>query len=124
MAMSQRLAARSGPDVIQEPSSIAPPRRLMAESLGSAGDALLAAGRQLMQDAQPTMADCPFDSTPLPLAPHEIGADPHMMSVYIHQSLVNCLLWGLYRSGTLQATIEVRFAHMLGTACECRLLVS
>lgn len=32
----------------------------------------------------------------------EIGADSHQTSLYLHESVVNCMLWGLYRSNLLK----------------------
>lgn len=37
---------------------------------------------------------CPYDASTLPLGPPEIGSDPHMTSLYLHQSIINCVAWG------------------------------
>lgn len=48
------------------------------------------------------MAPCPFAATPLPLSAEDIGSDSHMTSIYLHESVVNCMLWGLFRGNALQ----------------------
>lgn len=52
------------------------------------------------------MLRCPFDTSPLPLPGHAIGDDPAMVSIYLHESTANCLLWGLYRTGRLAFTLK------------------
>eukprot|EP00197_Chlamydomonas_leiostraca_P014615 CAMPEP_0202865826 /NCGR_PEP_ID=MMETSP1391-20130828/6456_1 /ASSEMBLY_ACC=CAM_ASM_000867 /TAXON_ID=1034604 /ORGANISM="Chlamydomonas leiostraca, Strain SAG 11-49" /LENGTH=620 /DNA_ID=CAMNT_0049545707 /DNA_START=18 /DNA_END=1880 /DNA_ORIENTATION=+ len=48
---------------------------------------------------------CPFEATALPLGAPEIAADPHMVTLFLHHSIINCMAWGLYRGGTLQISI-------------------
>ena len=45
------------------------------------------------------MLRCPFGTSPLPLPGQAIGEDPRMVSIYLHEATLNCLLWGLYSSG-------------------------
>lgn len=47
------------------------------------------------------MSRCPFETSPLPLTAADIGSEPSMTSIYVHEATVNCLLWGLYNSGKL-----------------------
>jgi len=53
-----------------------------------------------------TGSACPFPATPLTWSPAEIGGDPHMFSVYLHQSIPNCILWGMFRAGLLQTSVQ------------------
>jgi len=52
------------------------------------------------------MQQCPFDVTPLPLSPQQVGAESHMLSIYLHHSVANCMLWGLYNAGSLQIVVQ------------------
>ncbi|KAF5840860.1 bactericidal permeability-increasing protein [Dunaliella salina] len=52
------------------------------------------------------MQQCPFDVTPLPLSPQQVGAESHMLSIYLHHSVANCMLWGLYNAGSLQMVVK------------------
>ncbi len=47
------------------------------------------------------MSRCPFETSPLPLTAADIGSEPAMTSIYVHEATANCLLWGLYNSGKL-----------------------
>lgn len=58
--------------------------------------------RQHLKSARGAMAPCPFAATPLPLTTEQVAADGHMTSIYLHESMVNCMAWGLYRSGALK----------------------
>jgi len=49
---------------------------------------------------------CPFASSAFPLPTDAVSADTHMASIYLHESIINCMLWGLYRSETLKFTLE------------------
>lgn len=48
---------------------------------------------------------CPFEASPLPIPTDAIAADSHMLSLYLHQSIINCMAWGLYRGGMLQYSL-------------------
>eukprot|EP00798_Chlamydomonas_sp_ICE-L_P027422 gene27421-4717_t len=48
---------------------------------------------------------CPFDPSPLPFAPEAIAQEARMVSLYVHENMVNCLAWGLYRAGLLKQSI-------------------
>lgn len=49
---------------------------------------------------------CPYSATPLPLSSEDIAADSHMTSIYLHESVINCMLWGLYNSDTMRYTLQ------------------
>ena len=52
-------------------------------------------------------AACPFPAIPMPLAPVDIGRDPRMVSVYAHESVLNCVAWGLFHAGALKTSVKV-----------------
>lgn len=56
--------------------------------------------QQLQQSA------CPFPASDLPLSPAEIGGDANMFSLYIHEAIPNCILWGLFNTGALHQTVQ------------------
>ncbi len=51
---------------------------------------------------------CPFPATPLPLTPAQIGGDDRMVSVFAHESVLNCVGWGLFHAGALKTSVKVR----------------
>ncbi|KAI8463303.1 MAG: hypothetical protein J3K34DRAFT_527110 [Monoraphidium minutum] len=51
-------------------------------------------------------AACPFPATPLPLPPAAIGGEPHMVSLYAHESVLNCVSWALFHAGALTTRVE------------------
>lgn len=51
---------------------------------------------------------CPFDASPLRLTPGEIGSEGRMVSLYAHESVVNCVGWALFRAGALKTTAKAR----------------
>eukprot|EP00878_Enallax_costatus_P011356 GHUV01011859.1.p1 GENE.GHUV01011859.1~~GHUV01011859.1.p1 ORF type:complete len:290 (+),score=78.37 GHUV01011859.1:204-1073(+) len=66
-------------------------------------------GRFLPQQQTPQQllqAACPFPAGELPLTPAEIGGDANMFSLYIHEAIPNCILWGLYNAGALHQTVQ------------------
>jgi hypothetical protein len=52
------------------------------------------------------MVPCPFSAAPLPLSEGEIGSDGRMVSIYLHESVANCMLWGLAQSKALSISIQ------------------
>ncbi|KXZ52312.1 hypothetical protein GPECTOR_10g944 [Gonium pectorale] len=52
------------------------------------------------------MTKCPFEAGPLPIDGDVIAADGRMISIYVHESTANCLLWGLYNSGKLTFSLR------------------
>ena len=52
------------------------------------------------------MQQCPFVVSPLPLSPQQVGAEQHMLTIYLHHSVLNCMLWGLYHAGTLRYSVQ------------------
>lgn len=53
-------------------------------------------------------AACPFPAAPLPLTPAQIGGEARMVSLYAHESVLNCVAWGLHRAGALKTAVKVR----------------
>eukprot|EP01026_Neomeris_dumetosa_P052394 TRINITY_DN46338_c0_g1_i2.p1 TRINITY_DN46338_c0_g1~~TRINITY_DN46338_c0_g1_i2.p1 ORF type:complete len:626 (-),score=52.48 TRINITY_DN46338_c0_g1_i2:780-2522(-) len=49
---------------------------------------------------------CPYKTKNLQLSTEEIAEDQHMMTIFGHQSVVNCLLWSLQQSHSLDATVK------------------
>ncbi|GBF96808.1 hypothetical protein Rsub_09664 [Raphidocelis subcapitata] len=49
---------------------------------------------------------CPFPSTPLPLTPAQIGGEVRMASLYAHDSVLNCVAWGLFHAGALKTRLQ------------------
>jgi len=60
---------------------------------------------QAMQGLRSGASKCPYDSSPLPLGSDAIALDPHMLTLYVHDSLINCMTWGLHNSGALKYSI-------------------
>jgi hypothetical protein len=52
------------------------------------------------------MVPCPFSAASLPLTEGEIGSDGRMVSIYLHESVANCMLWGLAQSQALAISIH------------------
>jgi hypothetical protein len=52
------------------------------------------------------MVPCPFSAASLPLTEGEIGSDGRMVSIYLHESVANCMLWGLAQSQALAISIQ------------------
>ena len=82
-------------------------------SAGSTGSQAQSSSRDRSMAAQAqsggkvaAMVPCPFEVTPLPQRTEDIAADSHMTSVYVHESVVNCMLWGLYRSNMLKISVQ------------------
>ncbi|GAX77287.1 hypothetical protein CEUSTIGMA_g4733.t1 [Chlamydomonas eustigma] len=50
---------------------------------------------------------CPYQAVDLPLGADVIALEPHMVTFYLHESILNCLLWGLYGSGGLKTSANV-----------------
>ena len=48
---------------------------------------------------------CPFDVSQLPLTQDMIGSDPRMFTLYVHENMINCVLWAMYTKGLLAANI-------------------
>jgi hypothetical protein len=58
------------------------------------------------QGSVKVMVPCPFSAAPLPLSEGEIGSDGRMVSIYLHESVANCMLWGLAQSKALSISIQ------------------
>jgi len=52
------------------------------------------------------MSPCPFAAQPLPLNSAQIASDSHMTSIYLHESVANCMLWGLFEGHALQYDLQ------------------
>lgn len=48
---------------------------------------------------------CPFEATPLPLSSDALALDPYMLTVYLHESMLNCMAWGMYNVGALRYSV-------------------
>lgn len=51
------------------------------------------------------MKPCPFEVSPLPLDTDQVADQKGMVSIYLHESIANCMLWGLHRGNALQYSI-------------------
>lgn len=96
----------------QQPLQHANPAVAVAVPAGD-GASIAAARRLTMQQqkqlgtSQQLLAGaCPFPASPLPLTPAEIGGDGNMFSMYIHEAIPNCILWGLFNAGALHTTVQ------------------
>ncbi len=78
--------------------------RTAATAAKSASTASTTAANKAAKDTESltAMSPCPFAATPLPLTSDDIGADGHMTSIYLHESVVNCMFWGLHRTNALK----------------------
>ncbi|KAJ9506385.1 hypothetical protein QJQ45_019471 [Haematococcus lacustris] len=60
----------------------------------------IAAGTSV--EAANQMVACPFTAKALPRTSDQLGQDDHMISLFFHESMANCMLWGLFNSGALR----------------------
>lgn len=49
-----------------------------------------------------SLSRCPFEASPLPLPRDAIAAEPHMLSIYVHEATAACMLWAAHISGKLK----------------------
>lgn len=67
------------------------------------------------------MQQCPFEVSALPLTPQQVGAESHMLSIYLHHSMVNCMLWWVRAVGapSLVHVCVCVWARVCLCACVC-----
>ncbi|KAG1657466.1 hypothetical protein FOA52_003002 [Chlamydomonas sp. UWO 241] len=65
--------------------------------------------QQQQQQAHPqgpvSQQECPHAAKALPLSGDAIALDPHMVTLYLHQSVANCLGWAAHAAGLLKTSI-------------------
>lgn len=69
--------------------------------------AAAAAGPPLPPPPPPPLGACPFEPTPQPLTPAQIGADPAMATLYVHDAALSCLSWALHASGASPSRLSI-----------------
>ncbi len=103
---SSAAVATTGTGTTSDASSGANTAVTAAAATGAAlatNDVDSARRRRRLQGLSP----CPFPSSPLPLSHEQIAADGRMVTIYLHQSMVNCLAWGLYSGNMMQFDLVV-----------------
>jgi hypothetical protein len=75
---------------------------------GGGGDDAGAGGGDAGPPPPPPLGPCPFDEpTPQPLTPAQIGADPAMATLYVHDAALSCLSWAAHATGAMPRTLAV-----------------
>lgn len=85
------------------------PAATAGRSAVTAGSATARAGfltQQQLQQVLRDSAECPFPATALSVTPNEIAGDVHMTTLYVHQNILNCVMWGLHNAGVLSVTVR------------------
>lgn len=48
---------------------------------------------------------CPFAASELPISGQALASEPHMVTLYLHESLLNCMAWGMFNAGSLKFSV-------------------